>query len=215
MNDLLAKLAVVLLLAAFSAVAEDKVPLKRDLPKPLEVGTPAPLDGIPNLERTPEGKPPPDFMVPKGTINLAKSKKVTSSESDPAVGSLEYVTDGEKAGDEGNWVELGPGRQWCQIDLEKTSEIYAVIVWHYHAQKRVYRDVIVQVSDDPLFAKAVTTVFNNSTAGTDHPYVESYQGKLIDAKGIKGRYVRLYSNGSTSGKTNHYIEVEVWGKPAA
>jgi hypothetical protein len=83
MNDLLAKLAVVLLLTAFTAVAEDKVPLKRDLPKPLEVGTPA------------------------------------------------------------------------------------------------------------------------------------FQGKLVDAKGVKGRYVRLYSNGGTFAKANHYIEVEVWGKPAA
>jgi hypothetical protein len=37
---------------------------------------------------------------------------------------------------------------------------------------------------------------------------------LIDAKGVKGRYVRLYSAGNTSNKMNHYIEVEVWGKPA-
>ena len=47
------------------------------------------------------------------------------------------------------------------------------------------------------------------------PYIETYQGKLIDAKGVKGRYVRLYSNGNTTNKMNHYIEVEVWGKPAA
>jgi hypothetical protein len=26
--------------------------------------------------------------------------------------------------------------------------------------------------------------------------------------------VRLYSNGNTTNKLNHYIEVEVWGKPA-
>ena len=46
-------------------------------------------------------------------------------------------------------------------------------------------------------------------------YVETYQGKLIDAKGAKGRYVRFYSNGNTTNKLNDYIEVEVWGKPAA
>jgi len=46
-------------------------------------------------------------------------------------------------------------------------------------------------------------------------YIETYQGKLIDGKGVKGRYVRLYSNGNTANKLNHYIEVEVWGKPAA
>jgi len=37
---------------------------------------------------------------------------------------------------------------------------------------------------------------------------------LIDAKNVKGRFVRLYSNGNTANKLNHYIEVEVWGKPA-
>ena len=41
------------------------------------------------------------------------------------------------------------------------------------------------------------------------------EGKLIDAKGVKGRYVRLYSKGNTTNKLNHYIEVEVFGKPAA
>ena len=47
------------------------------------------------------------------------------------------------------------------------------------------------------------------------PYIETHFGKLIDAKGVKGRYVRLYSNGNTTNKFNDYIEVEVFGKPAA
>jgi hypothetical protein len=38
---------------------------------------------------------------------------------------------------------------------------------------------------------------------------------LIDAKGVKGRYVRFYSNGNTANKLNDYIEAEIWGKPAA
>ena len=49
--------------------------------------------------------------------------------------------------------------------------------------------------------------------GSDRPYIESYEGRLIDAKGATGRYVRLYSNGSTADGMNHYIEVEVFGKP--
>ncbi len=52
-------------------------------------------------------------------------------------------------------------------------------------------------------------------AGTDRPYIETYEGKLIDAKGVKGRYVRFYSKGNTTNKLNHYIEIEVFGKPAA
>ena len=36
----------------------------------------------------------------------------------------------------------------------------------------------------------------------------------MDAKGAKGRYVRLYSSGNTSNDMNHYVEVEVYGSPA-
>ena len=199
------------------ALAQDKVPLKTQLPRPLFVGTPAPLN-VPNLEPPMKGKRP-DFMVPAGTVNLAKGKKVTASDNSPVVGTLDLVTDGDKAGDEGSWVELGPGKQWVQIDLAKSADIYAVLIWHFHSQARVYRDVVAQVSDDPNFKSGVSTIFNDDFkgelglgAGKDLNYVETYQGKLIDAKGVKGRYVRLYSNGNTSNKLNDYIEVEVWGK---
>ena len=67
----------------------------------------------------------PDFIVPAGTINLAKGKKVTASDSNPNVGTLDMVVDGDKDGNEGSWVELGPGKQWVQIDLAKKAEIYA------------------------------------------------------------------------------------------
>ncbi len=208
------------LLAVSAASAADEVPLKTALPTPLFVGTPVPIN-VPNLEPTRTG-PRPDFMVPAGTVNLALNKKVTASDSDPVVGTLDLITDGDKEGDEGSWVELGPGKQWVQIDLEKDADIYAVTVWHFHSQARVYFDVVVQVSDDKDFSKGVTTIFNNDAnndlglgAGMDFAYIETYEGKLIDAKGVKGRYVRLYSKGNTTNKLNHYIEVEVFGKPAA
>jgi hypothetical protein len=211
---------VALLLVATAALAQDKVPLKTQLPRPLFVGTPVPLN-VPNLEPPMKGKRP-DFMVPAGTVNMAKGKKVTSSDNNPVTGTLDLVTDGDKAGDEGSWVELGPGKQWVQIDLAKSANIYAVLVWHFHSQARVYRDVVALVSDDPTFKSNVTTIFNSDFkgelglgAGKDLNYVETYQGKLIDAKGAKGRYIRLYSNGNTTNKLNDYIEVEVWGKPAA
>ena len=198
--------------AAATSQAQDKIPLKTELPPPLFVGTPVPIN-VPNLE--PKVTKWPEFMVPAGTTNIALGKKVTASDSDPVVGTLDLVTDGDKGGDEGSWVELGPGKQWVQIDLAEEANIYAITVWHYHSQARVYRDVIVQISDDPTFAKGVTTVYDNSAAGSDRPYIETYFGKLIDGRGTKGRYVRLYSNGNTTDKLNHYIEVEVFGKPAA
>jgi hypothetical protein len=209
------KLSVVAaLLTTTAALAGDQVALKTDLPKPLFVGTPVPIK-LPNLEPARTGKRP-DFMVPAGTVNLAKGKKVTASDSEPVVGTLDLITDGDKEGDEGSWVELGPGKQWVQIDLEKEADIYAVLVWHFHSQARVYFDVVVQVSDDPKFEKGVTTIFDDTTgSGKDPAYIETYEGKLIDAKGVKGRYVRLYSKGNTTNKLNHYIEVEVFGKPAA
>jgi hypothetical protein len=207
------------LVVAGSAFAQNKVVLQTKLPPPLFVGTPVPLN-VTNLEPPTRGKRP-DFYVPAGTINLARGKKVTSSDNSPNVGTLDMIGDGDKAGDEGSWVELGPGKQWVQMDLAKTANIYAVLVWHFHSQARVYRDVVVQVSDDPAFKAGVTTIFNSDFhnelglgAGKDLNYIETYQGKLIDAKGVKGRYVRLYSNGNTANKLNHYIEVEVWGKPA-
>ena len=208
------------LLLSTAGFAQNQVVLKTQLPAPLFVGTPAPLN-VPNLEPPMRGKRP-DFYIPSGTINLARNKKVTSSDDNPDVGTLDMIVDGDKDGNEGSWVELGPGKQWVQIDLARNANIYAVLIWHFHSQARVYRDVAVQVSDDPTFRSGVTTIFNNDFhndlglgAGKDLNYIETYQGKLIDAKGVKGRYIRLFSNGNTSNKLNHYIEVEVWGKPAA
>src|SRR5215469_9173018 len=140
---------VPVLVVAAAAMAQDKVPLKTQYPKPLFVGTPVPLN-VPNLEPPLKGKRP-DFMIPAGSVNLAKGKKVTASDESPVVGTLDLVTDGDKAGDEGSWVELGPGKQWLQIDLARSANIYAVILWHFHSQARVYRDVVAQVSDDPTF----------------------------------------------------------------
>ena len=221
MNTMPMKSAVLaVLLVATAAFAQDKVVLKTQLPPPLFVGTPVPLN-VPNLEPPIKGKRP-DFYVPAGTINLAKNKKVTSSDSNPDTGTLDMIDDGDKDGNEGSWVELGPGKQWVQIDLAREANVYAILIWHFHSQARVYRDVVVQVSDDATFKSGVSTIFNSDFhndlglgAGKDLSCIETYQGKLIDAKGVKGRYVRLYSNGNTANKLNHYIEVEVWGKPAA
>lgn len=198
-------------------IAAGETALEIELPKPLFVGTPKPIK-VPNLEPLRQGKRP-DFMVPEGTENLSSGKEVTGSDDWPVIGELEYITDGDKEGTDGYFVELGPNLQYVQIDLETKADITAVVVWHYHASPRVYHDVVVQVSDDPKFKKGVKTIFNNDHdnsakmgVGKDPSYIDIYEGRLIDAKGARGRYVRLYSNGSTSDGMNHYIEVEVFGK---
>ena len=78
----------------------------------------------------------------------------------------------------------------------------------------------VGVKDDPDFVEGVKTIFNNDIdnslgfgVGSDMHYVETSEGKLVDAKGQIARYVRLNSNGNNANELNHYIEVEVYGKP--
>lgn len=208
--------AALLLALGLPLQAQQTVPLAVELPKPLFVGTPRPIS-LPNLEK-PRTGPRPPLMVPAGTALLSRGKAVTSSDSFPVIGELSFITDGDKAGSDGTFVELGPGVQWVQVDLGSPAAIAAILVWHFHAQERVYHDVVIQVSDDPEFKKGVRTLFNNDIdnsaglgAGKDLSYRETNEGRLIEGKGVKARYVRLYSAGNTTDELNHYVEVEVFG----
>ncbi len=214
----LSVLTVAVLLPLLAQQTE-KVELKLQLPKPMFIGTPRNIRSA-NLEPV-TGKPRGPFLVPAGTRLLSLKKPVTASDMQPVIGEVGFVTDGEKSGEDGYFVEFGPGKQWVQIDLREPVNLQAILVWHYHSQARVYRDVIVQVSDDRDFVSAVTTLFNNDHdnssglgIGKDKEYIETNEGKLIDGKGIKARYVRLYSNGNTANDMNHYVEVEIYGMPA-
>ncbi len=75
---------------------EKKVPLQTDFPKEVLAGTPPNVLMMlfPGLE-APADKPP-ELLVPEGTTNLARGKQVTSSETDPVLGSIDFVTDGIK-----------------------------------------------------------------------------------------------------------------------
>lgn len=212
-------LYVAMSLACFAATAiAQMVPVPIELPKPGYEGTPANLTSIHNLEKPSIQKRAP-FLAPANVTNIAKGKKVTSTETDPVVGDLTMVTDGDATQVDGNYVELGPGVQSVTIDLGSPQEIYGVLFWH-HFQPRVYFGVVVQTADDERFTKNKQTWFNNDTgnkdgqgAGTNMLYVESYAGKLIATKGITARYVRLLSAGNNVNELNHYIEVEVFGRP--
>ena len=195
-----------------------KEELKLQLPKPMFIGTPTNIKSA-NLGAI-TGKPRGPFHVPVGTRLLSLRRPVRSSDMQPVIGELEMVTDGEKEGGDGYFVELGPTKQWVQIDLGASYALHAILAWHYHTQARVYRDVIVQVSDDRDLLKGVTTVFNNDHdntsglgIGKEKEYVEVAEGRLFDPKGARGRYVRLYSSGNTANDLNHYVEVEVYGTP--
>ncbi|OHB70503.1 MAG: hypothetical protein A2V70_07955 [Planctomycetes bacterium RBG_13_63_9] len=194
------------------------VPIEIELPAPAFRGTPVPRNE-PNVEK-PRETPREPFLAPEGTANLARNKPTASSDPMPVAGEIDFVTDGDKEASDFGYLELHPGSHWLQVDLGRPTTVYAVVIWHSHAEARVYRDVIVQVSDDPDFLEA-QTVFNNDYdnssgmgVGTDMGYVETSEGKLVDCQGWPGRYVRLYSNGSHIDEKNHYTEVEVFGRPA-
>ena len=209
-----------LALAAVAAFAE-KVAIKFELPPPHSSGTPKEIKSD-NLEPDPgPGKLRPPIMVePEYTKKLTtENTKVTTSE-EAVTGENEYVVDGDKTPDATSMLQLPGGVQWVQLDLGAEHVISAVCVWHDQGDERVYKDVIMQISNDPKFLEGVTTVFNNDhddsaklgKKGTDKEYRERNDGRPVDAKLTKGRYVRCYSNGSTSEPVNNYIEIEVFGK---
>ncbi|MDP6637343.1 MAG: hypothetical protein QGG42_20795 [Phycisphaerae bacterium] len=199
------------------------VPLKLNIPKHISCCPKRPWSEEPNVEEFSRKSlhERPAFMVPTGTANLAANRPVSSNELLPVIGELEMITDRDNRTDDGNYVDIGFGLKWIQIDLEQSAPIYAIVVWHNWRQGQfytIYRDVIVQVSDDPEFKRNVRTLFNNDHdnsselgRGKDKGYVASRYGKIIDAGGVRVRYIRLYSNGNSNNDRNLYTEVAVYG----
>jgi hypothetical protein len=189
------------------------------LPVPCYQGTPRHVKDTTADKPTDKLRAP--IYLPKGARIISKGKTVTSSDDFPIIGELSLITNGIKEGTEGNWVELGPGPQWVQIDLGKATTMYGVLLWHFHGESRVYRDVIVQASNDADFVSGVTTLYNNDQdnssglgVGKDKEFYDTFQGHWIGfAKPQKARYLRLYSRGNTSDPQNQYIEAEIWGDP--
>jgi secreted protein with Ig-like and vWFA domain len=194
------------------------VTIRPTMPKPLFVGTPLPQgDAIPNLDHS--KIPILEVSVPAGTTLISAGKPVTSNDSAP-IGELSLITDGDKFGDDGYFVDLMPGKTWVQIDLGSSHEIHLLWVWHFHKQNVIFNDVVAQISDDPTFQTS-TTVFNNDYdnssglgVGKDLSYIETNNGRPMPVNGVKGRYVRFCSNGRDLDDTNQYIEVEVYGRPS-
>jgi hypothetical protein len=208
---------------AAAAAKGDLVAIPLELPKPRFSGTPK---NLPPGTRIKINKGPTKarepFLAPKGVKNVALKKRVTASDMEPVIGSLDLITDGNKEAVEDAYVELGPNVQWVQIDLEAPFQIFALVLWHEHKDPRVYHDVVIQVADDKDFITNVRTVYSNDHdnsaglgLGTEWEFFETNEGHLMDAKGVKARFVRCYSNGSTADDLNRYTELEVYALPAA
>ncbi len=210
--------------AAAVAPAGDLEEITPKWPKPMFVGTPVPADPLPNLEKPHD--PVLSFKAPKGSINVAKGKTVTSSDTAiiipvPGPDALKLLTDDDADSSDGCFVELAPGPQWVQVDLGAEFNISNVLAWHFHRQAVIVKSVVVQISDDAEFKNGVTTVYNSDIddsckqgKGTDAVWIQTNHGRIFDAKNTKGRYVRLWSNGNTMDDFNRYIEIAVYGTPA-
>lgn len=196
--------------------ASGLAPIALELPPPVYGGTPLAYWSE-HLEVRLTPREP--FLAPEGTANVAEGKPVEASAA-PKTGELKQVTDGVKEASEKSFVELPEGTQYVQIDLGAVYKIYAVVVWHFHAEERVYFDVVCRMAKDADFSEDVQTAYNNDYdessglgKGEDPEYIESNEGLLVDAKGAEARFVRLYSKGNTTNDFNHYTEVEVYAKP--
>lgn len=214
----LAFLAFPLMAGEAGENGEKLVELKIELPRPLFIGTPMNITSS-NLD--PDiGQIRGPFMVPEGVGIISRGKSVTASDDFPIIGDLEMVTDGNKEGGDGNFVELAPGPQWVQIDMEEPYEIHGLTIWLFHSQARVFKDVVVMVADDEDFLENVRTIFNNDHdnssglgIGSDKEWIETNEGRLITPKDpVVARYVRLHTNGSTASPMNQFTEVEIYGR---
>jgi hypothetical protein len=207
------------LLSADDATKDAWVPLQLKLPAPVGAGTPKNVPPGSSVEFN--AKPPPPLLVPKDAVNVAPGKKISCSDKNATAGDLAKLNDGDKEAEESSILLLHKGLQWVQFDLAVPHEIFAVVVWHAFDAPKIYRSVIVQVADDADFTENARILFNNDREnsaglgiGADRQYFESNQGKIIDAKGARARFVRLYSNGNSDSLLNEYTEVEIYGRPA-
>jgi len=200
----------------------DLVPLMLNYPEPgvetydLEYYT------LPSDYEVPMADEPPVVLLPRDVTNVARGKPVTSnSPTEPIIGELEMITDGEKK--LMHFVELEPllsphRPTQITIDLGREYEIHAVAWWHDFHRPSVYQDVAVQVARDPQFQDAII-LYNNDRddslgfgKGADPAYIETNKGSVAGADGFVGRYVRLYSRGSRRNLCAQYTEVEVHGR---
>jgi hypothetical protein len=102
------------------------------------------------------------FLAPARRYESPKRKAFAGAE--PVSGELSMITTARnRAPRVLCGTELRP--QYITIDLKKRSTIYAVLVWHYHKQPRVYKSVIVQIAEDADFIENVrpssTTISTN------------------------------------------------------
>ncbi len=206
----------------FRPMGTKKAKLEPERPKQLTTASPAPPPGWPGENIDFESwKRYRNVVIAEGCRLLSHHCPVKVS--DPEIlGDPQWITDGVRSSEDGNFVDMAPGKQWMLIDLGASREIHCVWLWLNHKIPWVsYKDVIVQITDQPDApgAPGTVTVLNTDTDGSsgigkgiDSGWVEDIHGRPITFPPVKGRYVKVWTNGRTSDDVNHFTEVAVYGK---
>ena len=115
-------------------------------------------------------------------------------------------------------IDLGTGWEDIYIDLGDHYWVDGLRVWRDHANGPTYHDLeynlapgingsgaLVADGDHP-----VVTVFETGTSGSPE-YKETMAGRAVHFPPVYARYLKLISNGSSTGEQNRLVEVEVYG----
>ena len=120
-------------------------------------------------------------------------------------------------------IDLGTGWEDIYIDLGDRYWVDGLRVWRDHADGPTYHDLqynlaptnvfpggnlVAQTIGDVTFP--VATVFETGTSGTPE-YKETMAGRAVYFPPVYARYLKLISNGSSTGEQNRLVEVEVYG----
>ena len=145
-------------------------------------------------------------MVPPGLSNVALGKTVTSSDTN-TIGPKNWSKSPTATRKPTNTASssCAKARNGCKLIWAARRKFTPSSSGTRHDEPKVYHAVVAQVADNADFTQNVRTLFNNDHqnldhlgAGTEREYFETNEGKLIEGKGTVARYVRLYSDGSTS-----------------
>lgn len=175
---------------------------------------------------------PDDPGTPAGETNLALNKSIvakwTADGSNAAKGGdrpMSMAVDGNKSDTLGNYGEFGSdssnASSYLQVDLEAVKSISGINLYRYWSDNRTYRGTVIELSETADFSGVVYQVYNsdatgalhNRGLGSDSTYAETSSGlHLTLTAPVNARYVRVYMCGTSSGNTNHVVELEVLGR---
>lgn len=182
------------------------------------------------LQRRHPAAGPPPVMVPAGSdVNIALGRPVRSLCGAPIIGSLDMITDGDFRPYCTNVVEIGPEHTWIEIDLGAEHVIHGLHIFRHSLRLTdAYRATVIEIDSTPMPDGATVregrrtgTILHNSDdlnalgfgRGRHLAYRETHHGRFFRVNGVRGRYVRIHSNGDNNDPLTRYHEVKVYGTP--